>query len=185
MLDMKKILLIVFTSLLLFKSYAENYTASQDLNVRKGSSASADVIGQITKSTVVDISSIEGNWGKINFQGQDGYVSMKFLDKVVAESEGGTQATTSTHSSSSSSTGTWFVVIIVIVLLVYFRNTTLVKGLFSVAGGIVKNAAQNEANTITYRCHDCGNISTVRPGNKLYTGGICKSGKTHDWRKID
>jgi uncharacterized protein YgiM (DUF1202 family) len=182
---MKKILLVVFASLLLLKSYAENYTASQDLNVRKGSSSSAEVIGQITKSTVVDVTTIEGNWGKINYQGQDGYVSMKFLEKVATESDSGTQTTTSTHSSSSSSTGTWFVVIVVIVLLLYFRNTSLVKGLFGIAGGFVNKAVQNEANTVEYRCHYCGNITKVRPGNKLYTGTMCKSGKTHDWRRIN
>ena len=191
---MKKILLVVFASLFLFTGYAENYTASQDLNVRMGSSSSAEVIGQITKSTVVDVTSIDGNWGKINFQGKDGYVSMKFLDKVVTESNSGEQTTTSTHTSSSSSTGTWFIVIIIIIIMLYFRNTSLVKLLFGAAGGIVKNAANsnsasnkssNMIKKVAYRCHYCGTIHRIDERDTPSIGANCKNGKTHDWRRIN
>jgi len=52
------------------------------LNVRSGASTNHGVIGALSKGIKVQVLFEENGWGKINYNGKNGYVSSKFLSKT-------------------------------------------------------------------------------------------------------
>lgn len=54
-------------------------TAKENVNVRSAASTSSDRLGVLPGGTSVDLLSTEGEWSKINYNGQIGYVKSEFL----------------------------------------------------------------------------------------------------------
>ncbi len=52
------------------------------LNVRSGAGTNYDVIGALSKGIKVQVLFEQNGWGKINYNGKNGYVSSKFLSKT-------------------------------------------------------------------------------------------------------
>uniref|UniRef100_UPI0034D7A816 peptidoglycan DD-metalloendopeptidase family protein n=1 Tax=Bacillus wiedmannii TaxID=1890302 RepID=UPI0034D7A816 len=52
------------------------------LNVRSGASTNHGVIGALSKGIKVQVLFEQNGWGKINYNGKNGYVSSKFLSKT-------------------------------------------------------------------------------------------------------
>lgn len=55
------------------------YATVNGLNIRLQASASSDRIGGLNRGDQVAVQSISGNWAKITFNGQEGYVSKTYL----------------------------------------------------------------------------------------------------------
>ncbi len=53
-----------------------------NLNMRKGPGTDQSIVLTIPKGTILLLIEVEGLWGKVNYQGQAGYVSMDYLTKV-------------------------------------------------------------------------------------------------------
>lgn len=60
-------------------------TASNNLNVRKQPSGEAPIMGKVSNGDIVEVMDIQGDWGKIVFGAQNGYVSMAHI-KLMEES---------------------------------------------------------------------------------------------------
>lgn len=80
------------------KASATNYRVSpaEGLNVRASAGVSGQWIGALPVGTVVDVQAISNGWGRINYNGRDGWVCMEYLSLVstakqtyqVADSDG-------------------------------------------------------------------------------------------------
>ena len=55
---------------------------TDSLNVRKGSNAKSTKLGSVKKGQTLEVISISNGWAKINFKGNTGYVSSKYLKEV-------------------------------------------------------------------------------------------------------
>ena len=65
-----------------------------NLRVRRGASASSDVMGYLLNGQAVSIKGETSGWYKIDFNGQDGYVSKEYIQK------GSVQTSTASHITS-------------------------------------------------------------------------------------
>jgi uncharacterized protein YgiM (DUF1202 family) len=119
----EKFLLLLLILIISISSKAEKYTALQDLNVRTEKSTNAQSLGIIHKGDIVDINEIIGIWGKLSFEGKDGFVSTKFLQKNQIENIPENNAT----QKQAFNTPLWIVLGLVIILLYIFRNSVLLK----------------------------------------------------------
>ena len=52
------------------------------LNVRK-SAVDGAIIGKLPKGTVVTVTAILGNWGRIKFESQEGWISLEYAEKIT------------------------------------------------------------------------------------------------------
>lgn len=186
-------LILVLLHVCLFTK-AENYIATQDLNVRSGKGTGYSKIGVVHKGDVVDILDTTENWGKINYQGSDGFISVKFLQKGNSEAI----LTDKSKPNGFSNTFIWIIIGLVVIILIILRNTFIVRGLFGLIGFLYR-AGQNGATTDSiFRssgsrgsserrqvyCIKCGQIK--KPGDSShassYVGSNCSSGGSHNWK---
>lgn len=77
-------------------------TASS-LYVRSGASTSHNILGTVTKGNSVEIKDTQNGWHKINYKGNDGWVSGKY---ITSSSSSSTSGSTSTGTTQASKTGT-------------------------------------------------------------------------------
>jgi N-acetylmuramoyl-L-alanine amidase len=80
---------------------AQTFITTQDINVRKGAGSKYACLGVIPSGSSVEVQETKGKWGKITFEGNEGYISTKFLQAKTAES---ISNVTSTSSGSSNLT---------------------------------------------------------------------------------
>ncbi len=118
-----KFLLLGLMLIISISANAEKYTALQDLNVRNEKSTNAQSLGIIHKGDIVDINEVIGNWGKLTFEGKNGFVSTKFLQKNQIEDI----PENNTTQKKAFNTPLWIVLGLVIVLIYIFRNSVLLK----------------------------------------------------------
>ena len=79
----------------------KKYVNTEKVNVRKEANTSSDIIKTITKNTEVKVISTEGNWSKVEVNGEKGYISSEYLsEKKVKETEN----TVSNENSNNSNT---------------------------------------------------------------------------------
>ncbi len=65
---------------------AENYRCTAKvLNVRAQPTKNSPVLGTIRKGQEVEVEEIVGDFARISFKGQTGYVSLQYLEKEVTE----------------------------------------------------------------------------------------------------
>ena len=74
-------------------------TASS-LYVRSGASTSHNILGTVTKGNSVEIKDTQNGWHKISYNGNDGWVSGKYISSTSAGSS------TSTGTTQTTKTGT-------------------------------------------------------------------------------
>ena len=69
---------------------ANTYTVSANsgLNVRESATSTSAVIGKLSHQEKVDVSSIEGEWAKISWKGQEAYVNVNYLTKAAVQNKG-------------------------------------------------------------------------------------------------
>jgi len=67
-------------------------TASK-LNFRQEASADGEVIARLTEGTVVTVLSTSGSWAKVRWDGQEGYLSVEYLEKISGASVSGSNTT--------------------------------------------------------------------------------------------
>ena len=72
-------------------------TADPSLRVRSGRGTNTSKLTSIPKGTIVSVSDISNNWGKVTYNGKTGYICMQYTQKYTAPS-------TSTASSSYKTT---------------------------------------------------------------------------------
>ena len=77
-------------------------TASS-LYVRSGASTSHNILGTVTKGNSVEIKDTQNGWHKINYKGNDGWVSGKY---ITSSSSNSTSGSTSTGTTQTTKTGT-------------------------------------------------------------------------------
>ena len=77
-------------------------TASS-LYVRSGASTSHNILGTVTKGNSVEIKDTQNGWHNINYKGNDGWVSGKY---ITSSSSSSTSGSTSTGTTQASKTGT-------------------------------------------------------------------------------
>lgn len=118
-----KFLLVGLLLVISISADAEKYTALQDLNVRNEKSTNAQSLGIIHKGDIVDINEVIGIWGKLSFEGKDGFVSTKFLQKNQTEN---IRVDNATPSRTTNTLG-WILLGLVVVLVYIFRNSVLLK----------------------------------------------------------
>ncbi|WP_455543308.1 SH3 domain-containing protein [Intestinibacter sp.] len=81
-------------------------TASS-LYVRSGASTSYKILGTVTKGKKVEIQATENGWHKIEYNGNDGWVSGKYISTSGSTStEGTTSGSTSNGTTTTTKTGT-------------------------------------------------------------------------------
>lgn len=76
-------LLLLYCLTICFAASAKLYTVVQDAKVRKGSGNKFDAIGTLKKGEDVVIIEYDGEWGKIDFRGRDGYIQLRHLKESV------------------------------------------------------------------------------------------------------
>ena len=119
----KKIKLLILLSVTSLLSFSQTYTTIQQLNVRSGKGANFGILGVINKGDNVELITNSDNWGEINYKGQTGFVSTKFL-------ESSNQNTFGESKNGISKTLLWGAIIGIVLLLIFFRNTFIVRGIF-------------------------------------------------------
>lgn len=70
------------------------------LNIRAGASTKYKIIGTLKKDTVLEVYGFNSSWAKIKYNGKDGYVSTKYLDNIVEESNNSNQKMEVVNTSS-------------------------------------------------------------------------------------
>ena len=58
-------------------------TSSSSLTIRSGAGTNYSSVGSIPKDTLINILSFSGSWGKVNYDGISGYVSMAYCSLVT------------------------------------------------------------------------------------------------------
>ncbi|PAD39585.1 hypothetical protein CHH53_05070 [Terribacillus sp. 7520-G] len=98
------IALIAVVVFLPVTSYAESGTidVSTSLNVRAEPADDAEVIGKLQGGQAVEIKEVSHDWGKIDYYGQEGYISMVFVSG--AQDTGASEADVQQASQSSDTT---------------------------------------------------------------------------------
>lgn len=129
--------IFLLTVTFLSQSGAQFYTADSDVYFRKGPSTSYEVLDVIKAGDTIElIEEISSTWAKINFNGNEGYASLRFFENILVLEE---KEENITFSEAATSEGTstffnfWFVWLIfggLISTLIYFggrgnRNRTL------------------------------------------------------------
>ena len=72
-------------------------TASS-LYVRSGASTSHNILGTVTKGNSVEIKDTQNGWHKINYKGNDGWVSGKYITSSSSSSTSGSTSTGTTQA---------------------------------------------------------------------------------------
>lgn len=78
------------------------YVTANSLTVRSGAGASYDPIGYLSNGDEVEISETSGNWGKIEFNGSAGWISMNYVSTDKPTTTPSTTPSTSTPSTSQN-----------------------------------------------------------------------------------
>jgi N-acetylmuramoyl-L-alanine amidase len=81
------ILLILFSSII---TNAQSYVTIQDIHVRKGAGTKYETLGVLPKGSTVEVLGLTREWGKISFEGNNGYISTKFLEAASSENTSNT-----------------------------------------------------------------------------------------------
>lgn len=153
-----------------FNSNAQEFKAIQELNVRSATSTKSSIIGIIHKDENVIVTELRNPWGKIVYQGQEGFVSLKFLkatDNVLSK--------TNNKATAISSNFILIILALIGIILFLLRKTILVRGLFQIISAILKlskdgartsdirisNSSRNNPSIPTrqkteVRCYSCG-----------------------------
>jgi len=77
---MKKIVCLFFMSFAMNLIFAE-VVNTDTLNIRSAPNANSEVIGKLERGTSVTVLSVENDWAKISYNGKDGWVAVRFLEK--------------------------------------------------------------------------------------------------------
>ena len=73
-------------------------TSSDALNVRGGPGDGYDVIGQISRGSIVNVTQTSGSWGKISYNGGTGWIALSFCTPTTSSSNPVTKISLSTDS---------------------------------------------------------------------------------------
>lgn len=89
----KAILLTIVMLLLVAISHAATYVVNvkSDLNVRSAPSSNSTKLGQLHNNDVVNVLSFNGEWAVIEYNGQTGYISSKYIVKNTAAGQAQTK----------------------------------------------------------------------------------------------
>jgi TM2 domain-containing membrane protein YozV len=129
--------IFLLTVTLLSRSVSQYYTANSDVYFRKGPSTSYEVLDVIKAGdTIVLIEGTSTTWAKINFNGNEGYASLRFFERIPVLEEKEENVTLSEPAKSEGSNTffnfwfVWFILGGLISTLIYFggrgnRNKTL------------------------------------------------------------
>lgn len=82
---MKYILIVIFLALQILGIHAqEQYRviSRTQLNVRSGPGTGYSVIGRLTPRSTVSVTSTQGNWSAITYQGRTGYVASRYISPL-------------------------------------------------------------------------------------------------------
>lgn len=184
---MKRLLclfLLLFLSCTLVNG--QTYVTTQDINIRNGAGAKFEKLGVIPSGTTIEILDSKNNWGKINFQGIEGFISMKFLETQTSENI----SSTNTETKAPSNTMVWVILGAVIILLFILRNNPIVswffrliraifRQLFPEATGILQGGNSNRSQNREVYCSKCGEIK--KSGVTTNTPD-CSQGGRHNWK---
>lgn len=72
------------------EDYAGNYEVISDVNFRTGHGTWSGILEVIPAGTVVTVTKADGTWAHVNYQGRDGFCSMKLLEllELFQETDG-------------------------------------------------------------------------------------------------
>lgn len=65
-------------------------TANPSLRVREGRGTNYSKLTSIPKGAIVSVSDIQGNWGKVTYNGKTGYIHMDYTEKYTSSSSAST-----------------------------------------------------------------------------------------------
>lgn len=165
---MKKLTFIFLLLNLCNLIYAQTYKAIQDINVRKGPGTKFEIIGTISEGEIVSVITNEGNWSKINFDSDYGYISNKFI--VSISSDDTKSEKTENASFNFSNDWPWVVGLLIFIGALYFF------GLKRVLSALFPETMTNLLGK--YECTKCGKTTIGRNSNS------CPNGGQHNWYKI-
>ena len=114
---MKKSLLLCVCIVLFIVTNAQSYVTTQDVNVRKGAGTKFETLGVIPNGSAVTVLELNGKWAKIDFEGNEGYISTKFLQD--ANNSNNPDVGVEKKSSKNSFTNTLLIAIVVIGFVFY------------------------------------------------------------------
>ena len=131
--------ILLFTMLCLFCIMPDamadtSYTANTTINIRAKADKSGKVLGKVQAGDTISVSSIEGDWAAIDFNGKTAYVSKEYITKVVVENH------PKEKKKDTSTEDTIFLIVIfaLIVGIVYGFYKLVRKLLSSAAAGAKK-----------------------------------------------
>lgn len=85
------------------ESYAGSYTVkATSLNVRSAPSTSASKVGSIPNGATVKVTSGNGSWAAVSYNGISGYCSMDYLVAAAAQTTAATTAVTTTTTTTTT-----------------------------------------------------------------------------------
>lgn len=129
--------LILFISLILICNLpvaADMYVvnAENGLNIRESPSSNGQIIYKLNYNDVINIESIEDGWAKINWNGEDAYVSSKYISREQSSSNKGSRNLKKrlfSFDGSFLSVVKWLFIIAIGFLLLKFAIGILLTGI--------------------------------------------------------
>ena len=166
-----------------FNVNAKLYVITNDVNIREGKGTTYAVLGVVKKGTTVDISEINGAWGKMVYNNKDGYISAKFLQETSENSKSSDKEKNDSHGKSF-----WTIVIIggLILLGAISKGASSNGNKGSVRSEGYSNSrvrvnSSIEKNQHWYMCKNCS--SKVQKA-KMPTSLNCSASTFHQWTDL-
>ena len=97
------IAIIIFAGIVLAESTKGTVNASE-LNFRESANTNANAIDVLYKGATVNIISEQGDWYKVKYNNEEGYVSKQYITRDKENNNTNTSANTQTNNSTSNST---------------------------------------------------------------------------------
>lgn len=89
------------------ESYAGTYTVTaSSLNIRSAPATSASKVGSIPNGATVTVSSGNGSWAAVSYNGVEGYCSMDYLQAAAAQTTAPAETTTTAATTTTTTTTT-------------------------------------------------------------------------------
>lgn len=161
--DFLKLSFITILSIIPFSiCRAELYQTKSDVNIRNGAGIGYDKIGILKSGEAVDINSIHGKWGEINYKGNLGFISMNTLSSYSS----------ATKPTKTGTINPWITALIILAITIFFmKNSSFWRSIFPRYLGA--------ASDYNYKCTSCG--------EKFYyphKSARCINGPNHKYYKL-
>lgn len=172
----KRLFAVIILVLCTLYMHAKTYIATQDVNVRAGAGTTFELLGKIEEGATVEVTETKGTWGKIEYKGEEAYVSTQYLKEEASPAEAG----------KGKSNNTLIIIIagiVVIGLCVFF----FIKSKKATGEILVKNPSETTEPVEATYWYNCNKCDATKEALHTPDTANCPSNKKtglHQWYKL-